>query len=95
MGFKDKSFRDAWTQNAIDMEKAREIHKQRLRGLREPLLKALDLAFMLALEGGDGIAEIVAKKKALRDVTKDPRISEAKTPDELRAVVPECLQPNP
>lgn len=96
----DRYFRDAWGDAgegramAIDMTKAREIHKQHLRELRAPLLTKLDVDFQRALEAEDKVAmaEIAAKKQALRDVTDDPAISGAKTPDALKAALPDALR---
>lgn len=78
----------------VNMTKAKEIHRENLRKLREPLFTPLDTAFMKALEAGDAAAqaEIAAKKQALRDVTKAPGIEAAQTPEELKAVVPDVLK---
>jgi len=76
----------------INMDKAREIHKKRMRVVREPLFAELDLAFQRALETNTGVAEITAKKQALRDVTNHPDIAKAKTPAELKAVWPDVLK---
>ena len=76
----------------VNMEKARDIHRQRLREARAPLFNALDVAFQRAMETGADTAEIVAKKQALRDVTADPAIDAAQTTDELKAVWPEILK---
>ena len=85
---KDRTFRDAWQFNGsaaeVDMVKARDIHRENLRRDREALLKDLDVEFMLALERGDDTSAIVAKKHALRDVTKDPKIEAADTPTKLK-----------
>lgn len=95
----DRTFRNAWKSEAgrivHDTPKCREIQRNKLRELRKPKLAALDIAFMRALETGapaSDVQEIVAKKQALRDVTADPRLEAANTPDELRAVVPEVLR---
>lgn len=93
----DRTFRNAWALNGkavtVDMTKAREIQKNRLRELRKPLMAELDTAYLLADEIGDvgAKAEIAAKKQALRDVTADPGIAAAKTPEQLIAVVPEAV----
>ena len=95
----DRTFRNALSCDGgklqHDMQKAREIHRDNLRRERAPLLAALDVEYQRADEAEDVGAkkEVAAKKKALRDVTKDPRIAEAKTCDELKAVWPECLSP--
>lgn len=94
----ERTFRDAWKvgNGAVehDMAKAREIHKERLRAIRAPKLAALDVEYMQADESGDSVkkTQIAAKKKALRDVTKDPAIASASTPDELKSVLPSALQ---
>lgn len=89
----DRTFRNAWQDNngvRVNMARAREIHKDRLREWRKPLLAALDVRYMCADEIGDAAkkAEIAAKKQALRDVTADPAIEAAATPEELLAVMP-------
>jgi hypothetical protein len=78
----------------VNMTKAVEIKKDMIRAERAPMLDSLDVEFMRAVEAGDEVAkaEIAAKKQALRDATKDPAIAAAKTPEELKAVVPAALQ---
>ena len=61
----------------IDMAKAKEIHKENIRALREPLLSALDVEFQRALETGASTTDIVAKKQALRDAPADSGIAAA------------------
>lgn len=83
----DRTFRNAWTWNGKvdhDMEKCRAIHRDRMRAARAPKLAALDIK---QLRGED----VEAEKAALRDVTADPAIDAAKTPEELKAVWPEAL----
>ena len=75
----------------INMDKARNIHKDKMRVAREPLLTALDIQFQRVLEAGSNTTSIVAAKQALRDVTIDPAIDDAQTPDELKAVWPSVL----
>lgn len=74
-----------------DMSIARELWKERLRVARIPKLAALDVAFQRALETGADTSAIVAQKQALRDVTSDPAIEAAQTPDELKQVWPSIL----
>lgn len=93
----DLTFRDAWTaQNGkavVDMARARAIHRDRLRMLRAPKLAALDVAYLKAQEKGDAaaMADIVAKKQALRDAPAHPAIDAATTPEQLAAAVPAVL----
>jgi len=92
----DRYFRNAWKdtgQVEIDMQKAREIQRDELRIERKPHLEQLDVEYMKATEIGDKqqITEIAEIKQLLRDVTKDPRIEEAETPEELKALTLEEL----
>ena len=69
----------------IDMAKAKEIHKENIRALREPLLSALDVEFQKAQETGASTTDIVAKKQALRDAPADSGIAAASDADTLKA----------
>ena len=71
----------------IDLNKALEIHKSKIREKRELVFKDLDVQFMKALEVGNTTlsAEIGAKKQALRDIT-DIDISNISTLDELKQI---------
>jgi uncharacterized protein YdaT len=66
----------------INLEKAKEITKNRLREERKPLLEAQDVAFQRALEEGSDTASIVAEKQRLRDVTT--LVDTVTTLDELK-----------
>jgi len=94
----DRTFRNAWVHGGntinIDMGKARELHRKKLRELRSPILSALDTEYMRADELGDTTAKqrIALQKQALRDVTNDPAIDAAQTPEELKAVFPDILK---
>ena len=55
----------------INLTKAKNITKIRLRGERHELLEAQDVLFMKALESGADTTDIVAEKQRLRDITKD------------------------
>ena len=70
---------------SIDMAKAREIHKEKIRVARKPLLEALDIEFQKALETGASTTDIVAKKQALRDAPADSEITSAADTDALKA----------
>ena len=69
----------------VDMAKAREIHKDKIRLARKPLLEALDVEFQKALETGASTTDIVAKKNALRDAPADSGIASASDADALKA----------
>ena len=61
----------------VDMAKAREIHKDKIRVARKPLLEALDVEFQKAQETSADTSAIVAKKNALRDAPADSGIAAA------------------
>jgi len=67
-------FFNAWEQSngvvTVNLGKAKELTKDRLRAERAPLLAAQDVAYMRALEAGASTTAIVAEKQRLRDVTK-------------------------
>lgn len=85
-------YRGAWvdTGKAIehDMSKARELHRERLRRGRKPLLEALDVEYQQADEADDKARKraVAARKQALRDAPASPAIEAATTIDELRAI---------
>jgi hypothetical protein len=68
----------------INVDKAKEITKDRLRAERAPLLQSLDVQFQRALETGESTADIVAEKQRLRDITQ--LADQAETLDELKAI---------
>jgi len=72
----------------INMDKAKEIQKNKLRAERAPLLAQLDVEFMRAMESGDAavLEKISEKKQLLRDVTKHKAILDASSVDELKLV---------
>jgi len=79
-------FFDAWEladgKVTVNLAKATEITKNRLRAERKPLLAAQDVAFQRALETGADTTAIVAEKQRLRDITN----FSATTLDELRSL---------
>jgi len=95
----ERTFRNAWTFGAnpeagvisVDMDKAKEIWRDKIRMARDAAFPALDTAFMKALETGDDTSAIVAQKQALRDAPADPAIDAATTPAELKLVQPAGL----
>jgi hypothetical protein len=76
----------------INIDKAKEIHKEKLRAARQPLLDKLDVEFTRALETGADTSEIVKKKQELRDVTNHPDLKKIKTPEKLKEFWPEILE---
>ena len=69
----------------IDMAKARDIHKNKIREARTPKLAELDIEFQKALETGSSTTDIVNKKQALRDAPANSDIDSASDTDALKA----------
>jgi hypothetical protein len=92
----ERTFREAWTFGgdpeagiiSVNMDKAKDLWRNKIRAAREAEFAALDAAFMKAMETGADTTEIVAKKQTLRDAPAHPDIDAATTPDELKAVQP-------
>jgi hypothetical protein len=90
----DRTFRDAWRINAgsidHDIETAKTIWRNKWREARATLLVRLDISTLMAIGTSDGakIAEIEAKKQALRDVTQTALPDDI---DEIKTVWPEIL----
>ena len=84
----DNDFFNAWELAngvvTVNIDKAKEITKARLRQEREPLLAAQDVLFQRALESGADTTAIVAEKQRLRDVTT--LVDGCATTAELRAL---------
>ena len=68
----------------IDISKAKDITKDRLRLEREPLLAEQDILFMKAQEEGTDTTAIVAEKQRLRDITNS--VDSCSTTDELKSL---------
>jgi hypothetical protein len=68
----------------VNINKAQQITKDRLRAERTPLLQAQDVAFQRALESGADTTAIVAEKQRLRDITN--LADQASSLDELKAI---------
>ena len=90
----DRAFRNGWEVNvdtaviSVNMPKARDIWRDKIRTARKEPLEALDTAFMKALEAGADTTQIVADKQALRDAPALASIDAATTPDELKVIQP-------
>ena len=70
----------------INNDKAIEIAKEKIRAIREPMFKKLDLDFQRALENGSDTTLIVQEKQKLRDLTDT---SNGKTVEELLVILNE------
>ena len=67
----------------VNITKAKEITKDRLRFERAPKLEALDVAFQRALEAGADTSDIATKKQALRDAPA--QVDSMTTVEQLKA----------
>ena len=74
----------------VNMTKAKDIWRDKIREDRKPKLAELDVQYMRAVENDDATekAAIATKKQTLRDAPSDSRIDAATTPDELKLVDP-------
>jgi len=92
----DRTFREAWECPGgvikVNMPKARGIHMDRIRVVRNAELAAKDITFMRAVEAGDASAQstIATQKQTLRDIpqtfdltTDNAEQLKAKWPTEL------------
>jgi hypothetical protein len=68
----------------INIDKAKDITKDRLRKERKPLLEKLDVDYMKAVEVQADTANIVAEKQRLRDITA--QVDDAETVEELKNI---------
>ena len=87
----DRHFRGAWSLSGSviseDMDAAKEIFKDKVREVRNPLLDAEDVVYMKALEADDASAKSasVTKKTALRDAPAASAINAASDIAALKA----------
>ena len=74
----------------INLNKAKDIWRDKIREDRKPKLAELDVQYMRAVENDNATekAAIATKKQTLRDATADSRIDAATSPDELKVIDP-------
>ena len=68
----------------IDISKAKEVWKDKIRDARKPALEKLDVDFVKAQEISSDTTSIVADKQTLRDLPS--QVDTATTTDEIKAV---------
>jgi hypothetical protein len=96
-----RSYRNAWERSGTtishNMPKARDIHRDKLREARKPMLEVLDIAYQRADEQDDGPEKrrIAAEKQKLRDVTANKLIERAKDIAALEKLTLEYLLAHP
>tara|TARA_Y100000401_G_C8143751_1_gene136136 strand:- start:5 stop:442 length:438 start_codon:yes stop_codon:yes gene_type:complete len=87
----DRNFRAAFVCDAdmnpvIDMKKAKDVWREKIRKARKPKLEELDIQYMKAQEAGEDTSAIVAKKNKLRDFPAKSEIDAASNLTELKLV---------
>jgi len=68
----------------IDITKAKEVWKNKIRIARKPVLEKLDVDFIKAQETSSDTTSIVADKQTLRDLPE--QVNTATTTDEIKTV---------
>jgi hypothetical protein len=68
----------------INIDKAKEVWKEKIRTARKPALEKLDVDFVKAQETSSDTTLIVADKNTLRDLPE--QVDTATTTDEIKAV---------
>lgn len=91
----DREFRDAWTfEGKVDLAKAKEIWKRKIRLIRDQKLKDLDVKWMQAMERGEIkiAAAIASQKQVLRDLTEREELTQATSLEEIKSFWPDILR---
>ena len=68
----------------IDINKAKEVWKDKIRSARKTILEQLDVDFIKAQEQGNDTTSIVADKQTLRDLPS--QVDTATSIEEIKAV---------
>ena len=68
----------------IDIAKAKDVWKDKIRVARKPALEKLDVDYNRAVEDGNSTTQIVTDKNTLRDLPD--QVDTATTVDEIKAV---------
>ena len=68
----------------VNITKAKDIWKDKIRAARKPKLEELDVEFIKAQETSSDTSAIVTKKQELRDYPS--QVDSATTTDEIKAV---------
>ena len=68
----------------VNIDKAKEVWKDKIRVARKPALEKLDVDFVKAQETSSDTSTIVTDKQTLRDLPS--QVDSATTTDEIKAV---------
>lgn len=94
----DRTYRNAWTDDNptdtvdVDMTKAKEIHMNHLRSIRNKKLAELDVAARKASGNPTELANIDTLAQTLRDIPQTFDLSVAGTPEALKLMIPDELK---
>lgn len=93
----DRSFREAWrpcSKNGVRhcLDTAKAIHKDRIRQRRKERFQETDVAGVQGLVNRRDVSDVLAMVQALKDAPADPRIEQAGSVEELKAIWPEVLE---
>ena len=94
----DRTFRNAWVtekgkSTEVDLAKAKDVAKDKVREARTPKFQELDIAYQRADEAGDADAKeaVVVKKQTARDATADTKITNADSVANLKTGMNEVI----
>jgi hypothetical protein len=94
----DRTFRNAWVTAKgksveVDLDKSKDIAKDKVRQARTPKFQELDIAYQRADEAGDADAKtaVATKKQTARDATADTKITNADSVDNLKTGMNEVI----
>ena len=94
----DRTFRMAWVtekgkSTEVDLAKAKDVAKGKVREARTPKFQELDIAYQRADEAGDSDAKtaVATKKQTARDATADTKITNADSVDNLKTGMNEVI----
>ena len=76
----------------IDINKAKEVWKSKIRSARKSALEKLDIDFIKAQEQSNDTTSIVATKQLLRDLPS--QVDTANSIEEIKAVWNDLLEEN-
>tara|TARA_R100000951_G_C2522670_1_gene143917 strand:+ start:174 stop:530 length:357 start_codon:yes stop_codon:yes gene_type:complete len=90
----ERTFRNSWEVDtnakviSVNMDKAKDMWRDKIRLARVKPLATLDMEYMKALETSSDTTQIIADKQALRDAPSLASIDAASTVAELVAIQP-------
>ena len=94
----DRTFRNAWVTEQgksveVDLAKAKDVAKDKVRQARTPKFQELDIAYQRADEAGDSDAKtaVATKKQTARDATADTKITNADSVANLKTGMNEVI----